>query len=447
MINIDSCNSRNPKVSLENLKLNKTIKTVLPKLLFMFVSIPIASIIGSILLIAVYLLPNESIVNHVQESVPIFKVEHDKYHWAPGYAASRIDGIIDSMMLNQAAYANPDSAIKAAMYAPDLRYFDHHKGRPFSDNILYISNNSSGNANAMVHPYTRYWHGYLIWLKPCLMFFNYQQIRIFMMMFQFALLSAIIVYLVKLQGIAGAGAFLITVFFINPITSALSMQFACIYTLTLIMAMTILCLKIKGRLSRDGWKCFVLCGIAVAYFDFLTYPIVALGVPLILYLTLDGKSFKQGIADAVMISLLWGISYLGMWCSKWLMASILTGTNAFIQAVQSVQFRTAGHVDGMSAISVIMQNLRVANMPAWSLTFIIPLMLYPFFIFFRRYQFSATWKLVPLFIVALYPFIWYVVVQNHSFTHTWMSFRDLSVSLYGALTIIRLAIRKVPKTD
>ena len=70
-------------------------------------------------------------------------------------------------------------------------------------------------------------------------------------------------------------------------------------------------------------------GIVVSYFDFLTYPLVTLGVPLCLLLILqaDKITYLQKIKNIISLSIAWVIGYLGMWAMKWMIGSIATHKN------------------------------------------------------------------------------------------------------------------------
>lgn len=74
---------------------------------------------------------------------------------------------------------------------------------------------------------------------------------------------------------------------------------------------------------------FLIIGMLTSFFDFLTYPLFTLGMPLILISVLGTFSSVQKLCDIVKNSIFWGIGYGGMWCGKWMVGSILTGDNLF----------------------------------------------------------------------------------------------------------------------
>lgn len=111
-------------------------------------------------------------------------------------------------------------------------------------------------------PYPRYWHGYLIWLKPSLAIMSYSEIRILAMWFQLALLFGTIHELwVKDKGLAIA--LFCSFMFINPITSAMSIQYASIYCITLFM--TIFAIRHNIYNTDKCWLLF-LWGYSGSFF-------------------------------------------------------------------------------------------------------------------------------------------------------------------------------------
>ena len=52
-------------------------------------------------------------------------------------------------------------------------------------------------------------------------------------------------------------------------------------------------LRHTNIINKFNWLFFLSLGMATSYFDFLTYPLVTLGIPLILYLQLETSSPSQ----------------------------------------------------------------------------------------------------------------------------------------------------------
>ena len=54
------------------------------------------------------------------------------------------------------------------------------------------------------------------------------------------------------------------------------------------------------------------------------------------------------------------------------------------------------------------------------------------FICFKK-QFKTILKASPILIVSTFPYIWYLVLGNHSQVHYWMTFRSQAITVFGIL--------------
>lgn len=65
-------------------------------------------------------------------------------------------------------------------------------------------------------------------------------------------------------------------------------------------------------------------GISTAYFDFLTYPLVTFGIPMIFCILINEKNTCENWKEMPIMGIHWGIGYLGMWAEKWLIGTVIT---------------------------------------------------------------------------------------------------------------------------
>lgn len=78
---------------------------------------------------------------------------------------------------------------------------------------------------------------------------------------------------------------------LNPISTALCFQYTDVYLLTLIFE--VILLHFRTDQKAFGYLLFLWLGILVAYFDFLTYPLVSLGFLLITELLLCQETLPR----------------------------------------------------------------------------------------------------------------------------------------------------------
>lgn len=112
------------------------------------------------------------------------------------------------------------------------------------------------------------------------------------------------------------------------------------------------------------WIIFLVSGICTSFFDLLTYPLIALFIPLIICLCLGGdKKFVNISKDALQFCLNWGIGYIGMWSGKWICGSILLKENIINDALKQILNRTAleSSQGEFTRWEVIAKNIDVFN--------------------------------------------------------------------------------------
>ncbi len=190
------------------------------------------------------------------------------------------------------------------------------------------------------------------------------------------------------------------------------------------------------------YKCglfFMVIGEATSYVDLLTYPMATLGIPLILWLALDHSDVIVGNLKKVFtVSFFWLVGYAGMWSGKWFIGSIFTGNNLFKTAFESIRFRTSstwGDIS-FSFFDVMERQMETSRNAAWKIALILAAVIFLYKLF--RYRTKVFHLLLPYVIIAAYPLIWYAVLKNHSYIHSFFTYRELAISLYAVMTLFAL---------
>lgn len=373
-----------------------------------------AILLGTALLTAVQLLPIQNIQKNVQRSAVVFQTE-GTYHSLFSWCQSQLDNFTDALILLTSSDDAPDTALNRAMYgyngqiddlSPAERLVAH-----YVDGIDFTEHGS----------YARYWHGYQVILRPLLEIFDYQQIRVLNGLVQLLLCLAVCWLMYRKKKAAYAVPYFIGYLMMMPLALADSLQFSPCYYIYTIGCLVLLCCNDAQRKKCAGFL-FLNLGLAIAYFDFLTYPIATCGVPLLVYLMLtQSASFEEQIRQIVRCVFCWGIGYAGMWSSKWVLATWITGTNVLQNAQVAVTRHTAPGYSGThyTIISCIIQNI---------CTFIRTPVLFLFLIFLvclllRFYHtHPISFQSEHLYgLIAFFPLIWYTILINHSSIHYWFT--------------------------
>lgn len=317
-----------------------------------------------------------------------------------------------------------------------------------------LLNYVNGARNGEVISYGRYWHGYLVFLKPLLTLFTLSDIRVFNMIFQWVLALVLLFLAHRKGGFRLVFPLGIALLSLNPLSTALSMQYSSIYLLTLVFG--ILQLQFELYRKKSGWLIYLWLGILTAFFDFLTYPPAAWAICLTIGILMMEGTQKQKMLHALASGAAWCFGYGGMWSGKWIIGTLITGQNILADATQSVQLRTGLQMEGIPEsetvscyADVLMRNLDAyRNVPA--LILVLALALFAGYLLLRRgYRFRLDTTLVlPLLLIAVVPFAWYFVLKNHSGVHYWMTHRNLSATIIALAGFLSFSLKKpssVPK--
>lgn len=423
-----------------------------------------STLVAVLSLCTVYLFPTARMKAHVLRSSGI-QVQEKNYPnqlWGPG---SQLDGYTDSIMLREAIYDGSESIIFKAMSVP-RKEFDWEKiqqdnsslnllPRPVKELIADAKNIPSQS----VTTYSRYWHGYLVLLKPLLCVLNYGQIRLLNMILQIFLFS-LLLYFMVLQQRQYIPAFILAFCFLTPVIFPMSLQFSAVYYIML-MEM-ILLLKNCMSLNHPKIKYFFFCGgMATCFFDLLTYPLVSLGIPLTLSLNLTPQNTftdENPVTKIMKCCVSWGFGYGAFWFCKWLTASVLLKENVFSDAFHSAVYRSSTVTavrEGGAAFSVI--DVLVKNIKAFGAVYYVFLFAAILLVIYKFYQIAKSGEKIPnrvnlllgaayLFVFSL-PFIWYMVFSNHSYVHFWFTSRALAVSVFALFSFFTRMIEDASASE
>lgn len=424
-------------------------KPLLKEALWCLCALAVSICTGVILMIGAYSLPLGPIQKHATESLSLFPEEHPSYdYWAPWYHAARLDLTTDATMIREAVYDSGNGAVKSAMlnsmpvYITNEQTASLKEGEAPSPDFAsavdlkeYLTPEEEQNPDLGEYStmYGRYWHGYLVFLKPLLMKFSLQEIRMINVIV-ITLLLGWAVYEISRHGnwVALTG-FLLGLAVINPVSAALSMQY--VNSCVLMLIGTALTFRLELWKRKDSWKLFLFMGILSAFFDFLTYPLVTLGIPLLLSVFMNlTKSLKQTVCQSLNSCIVWAFGYGGMWAGKWLAGSLLTDVNLLADGLGRAAMRTNGGEqveEQVSLLETLQLNWDVAFISVIKWTILLVMIASLCWLLYKKVRPQKNSMFWVLFVISLFPFAWYMVLNNHSWHHFWMTYRILAISVCG----------------
>ena len=301
----------------------------------------VSAVVGTILLVLVFLLPVGPMRKNVEKSVGDMlktgdEIPEDAFSQ---YLWKNRETYTDAIMVQNAIERLSDkNAYEHAMW---MYHYDLEEDVWTPEDSLKAFCESHENVNNMyLHIYARYWHGYLLYLKPLLLLFSWQHVVWLELAVQIALMIWVLVTAIQKQNAGVAVVTLGSFLFMKPVLVLVSLTMSVCWILTL-LAVEYMLLH-HDRLHEKGQypEFFLIVGILTSYFDFLTYPVVTLGIPLCCYFLLENDRAWNNIKKLIGFCASWGIGYAGMWAAKWVIADLTLHTGTIKDAIWSIIGRT-----------------------------------------------------------------------------------------------------------
>lgn len=389
----------------------------------------------------VYALPQDRIRQHVAQSKEIFEEEGSYPRLISWRISSQLDNFTDALMLLMAGYEG-----EGPFYQDAFRNtFPAIEGNTPTQTLIRIYTDE--DTEYIVNNYNRYWHGYLLYLKPLLCFFSYRGIRLLWGILQVSLTSIVLILFIRRRMVTEIVPFLAVYLFLDPAAMSLSLQHGIIFLLVVIQFLVILLFEETYAAREDIWLYhFFITGCLTSFFDFLTYPLVTFGITGAFIIYKYAKAGKDGFISFIKIFFTWGCGYVLFWAGKWVGGSIILKSNIIRDAASAMRFRSGYQTvdQSFSYLGVLFRNLgaRWIFLGILSLAFFICVWIGKT----KRTDVQNKARLLILF--ALLPFVWYLVVANHSYEHFWFTFRELAVTvyvlvLYGTACLGNSSVRKI----
>lgn len=157
-------------------------------------------------------------------------------------------------------------------------------------------------------------------------------------------------------------------------------------------------------------------------------------------LLLDEESFKEKMKFLVRACLLWGIGYILMWMLKWTITDIIYQKDTWqiaiyqtIFRINSVQYNGAS-ISHLDTIAYNFKWLFCTNIKYLGIGGIWSMILPNLIVIYKR-KIILTKKdiinAIPFLIVSISPIIWLLLMNNHSYYHSYFTYRNLLIFLLG----------------
>ena len=422
----------------------KSVKEYIFKKGKITIIILVASIVlATALQFLAFSLPTGPIRKNAKKSIESFQKEGKYREIIPGINYSMLDNFTDACMIAGATYNGKEALHKKAMNIYTwqtaggiVNGVDHY------DYYQSLIDECNGVKAKTAHPYFWYWHGYIVILKPLLTFFNYNNIRILNILGQLICLILLVTLLYSRGFKKYILPFAVAYIIMMPVTVSLSLQFSACYYMMMISSIVLLKWKEYFEKTNNYWIVFLITGIGTSFFDLLTYPIVTLGTPLIIYFIMNKEdSIKKMAGNMLEKVAFWGIGYVVFWIGKWAVASLLLQENCFVRALSKINQHTSmdasGLVDKFTIGEVLKRGFVWLQTPMLVVIIVLALV-YLLIMLFKSHGISKKGlKLsIPLFVVSLFPVMWFIFASSHVYFHYWMEYRSCFVLVFGGLAAL-----------
>jgi len=413
-----------------------------------------SALLGTLLLVLVFCIPTGRIRANVAKSVDRVLINSEEFsdNAFLQHVIQNKESYTDSIMVQYAfEKIEGKNVYEHAMWA---YHYDLEEEIWASEDSLRAVLAGKDPAEMHLREYSRYWHGYLIYLKPLLLIFSWEQLVWLELSAQIIMLVAVAVLSVKKKVSGVAPAIVAGLLFMKPELMTVS--------LTMSVCLIIMLGAVLFQLRKGNWlvqkrlypEFFLSVGILTSYFDFLTYPVATLGFPLgIYFLANERETIWATVKRIVGYSFCWGVGYAGMWASKWVIADITLQTGTIRDAVWNVIGRTeaiGGRPRMNGGFYVLSLNLQEYNSVIYGImagALIVLAVAAIIWALYRKVPVKAILEtVVPFLIIGVIPFAWILVVQHHSALHARFTFRILGVAAF-ALACMSIKMAKTIKNS
>lgn len=390
-------------------------------------------------------IPSKFIKENVESSAKTLMNEGDLLKY-PSYRQIMLDNYTDALMIDNSYSIDSNNPIESAMLVRE-NYISSISKKVSKDvlgehiqpkeQVEELDNLIKGNPDE-AHEYARYWHGYLIYLRPLLLIFDYFQIRIIILIILSLLIIKLLYEMYKRKMIKTIIALAIALICVDIQLVFLSLQSMITFVIALV-ASNILVKRIEK--IKDINLFFFIVGSITCFFDLLTTPLITLGIPLILYLLLTEKeddSLKNTIIKMIKICIIWGIGYALICISKWVIVDLIYNRGVIYTSIEQFLYRS--NKSTYTLYYILGKNISYVNV----ILLMIITMIYIFFMLNKNITLKFK-QSIPYFIVAIMPIAWYIILSQHSGLHCFFTYRLLAVSIFaleiGVLKLFNIAKR------
>ena len=386
------------------------------------------------MLVAVAKIPKETIRPQVAESAE-FLCERTQFgEVIIGKKSSMISRFADAVLLSIAWYYDENEPLTSVMWS-----------NFYNSDELYSNESLAESVTKNVPPdkqYLRYWHGSVALIRPLLIWFSVRGIYIINAALMALLTVVLLFILLRKRAFAPVGGLLAGLVAVSAWFVPFSMEFIPTFLLMLIYSIIAWECALHEKTKLYGIM-FMIFGMFTSYFDFLTTETLTLTVPLLLILYLEKE---DAVRLTIKNSICWLIGYAGAWSMKWVIASLVLKENAMPYVTEHIAERLGGADNTPDNLFVyifeaVFRNIKLLLPLEYGVTGLMIgiglILLYLYLIFVYREKGYDKRRVIALCLIALIPYVRYMVLHNHAYLHSHFTYRAQLSSILALILIMR----------
>ncbi len=358
-----------------------------------------------------------------------------------GFLSAQLDNFTGVLILKTAGYVGPESLTQKAFGGFRVDMPAKEGQSEWDAFCAYEFGERSPTGGGM--GYARYWHGYTLPLRLLLCVLDVANLQM-LLYFAQLVLFILVLHLMNRRGLGRLmPGFFLAYFLLMPFSASICLQYV---PVTMLMLAACTCVLLwDERLERAvGMPAFfALLGLLTNYFDLLTFPLVSLGYPLVLLLALRMQRGERGrslFCIAALCGVSWALGYGGMWALKWLLNGLVFGWQTIYGIFTQIGLRASDNGGEISRIAVLLENFGVILAKKSYLLLILlcaAVTLAPAVkAITRRRGLALNLRALNLLLPAAAVCLWYVVLANHSFDHTYFTYRSVTVAVLSGFACL-----------
>ena len=394
----------------------------------------VMAIFFSLCMIISYSIPNTMIREHIKESKDYILAMDNEPIFKEYIKVDKLDSYTDLLIINTALNKGKSDDESIIIRAFENSRYSEEKGNQYLSLEDVLKDDSIYNNQE----YSRYWHGIQTIIRPLLLIFNYEELRFFLLIITNVLLIIATIYIYRNSSIFYAISFILSMLLIGFFIVPISLQYIGIFAIMLISVILINIIYQKKMEKLLPYLFFIVGGITT-FMDLLTVPAITLGIPLIVMLLLKTKkqynlNTLKTILEVIEYSVLWCITYVGIFISKWVIASIVLKKDAITVAINSILYRVNGSEEyPITRFGAICENFKFLQNKVLLFLIIIGIIVWIIALIKNRKKLKDMKNSIIYIIIALYPYVWYFVFAGHSTIHAWFTFRLQLITIFALL--------------